>query len=65
MVMPMLQPREKIHWGNLFCRMYGLPSMMLSISTQTTIKTINKIPMAYIYCAQYYTQPKYIYETLL
>ena len=46
MVMPMLQPREKIHWGNLFCRMYGLPSMMLSISTRTTSKTINKIPMA-------------------
>ena len=33
---------EQIHWNQLFCRMYGL-AVMLSISTRTTSKTINKI----------------------
>ena len=33
---------EQIHWSKLFCKMYGLP-VMLSISTWTNSKNINKM----------------------
>ena len=40
----MLQHKEieQINWSQIFCRMYGL-AMMLSISTRTSNKNIDKI----------------------